>query len=80
MLWLWRRLAAIVLIQPLAWERPYATGGALKSKNKEYCGPSVFRVLPEGFNQLQTVYYIHYPRLVEFLDAESGIEKVINGT
>ena len=34
LLWLWRRLAAAALIQPLAWERPYAAGAALKSKNK----------------------------------------------
>ena len=29
---LWRRPVAIALIRPLAWERPYATGAALKSK------------------------------------------------
>ena len=28
--WLWRRLAAVALIQTLAWEPPYATGLALK--------------------------------------------------
>ena len=28
--WLWHRLAAMALIQPLAWELPYATGAALK--------------------------------------------------
>ena len=32
--WLWHRLAAAAPIQPLAWELPYATGVALKSKNK----------------------------------------------
>ena len=32
LLWLWYRLAAVALIQPLAWELPYATGAALKSK------------------------------------------------
>ena len=31
LLWLWRRPA---LIWPLAWERPYATGAALKDKIK----------------------------------------------
>ena len=31
--WLWHRPAATASIQPLAWERPYATGAALK-KNK----------------------------------------------
>ena len=28
--WLWRRPAAAAPIQPLAWEPPYASGGALK--------------------------------------------------
>ena len=30
LLWLWHRLAATALIQPLAWEPPYAAGTALK--------------------------------------------------
>ena len=30
LLWLWRRLAAVAPIQPLAWELPYAMGAALK--------------------------------------------------
>ena len=34
-LWLWRRLAAAALIWLLAWDLPYATGAALKSKNKQ---------------------------------------------
>ena len=32
LLWLWCRLAAVALIQPLAWELPYAMGAALKNK------------------------------------------------
>ena len=32
LLWLWCRLADAALMQPLAWEPPYATGAALKSK------------------------------------------------
>ena len=32
-LWLWRRLAAIAPIRPIAWELPYATGAAVKRKN-----------------------------------------------
>ena len=32
LLWLWCRLAATALIQPLAWECPYATGAALKGQ------------------------------------------------
>ena len=35
LLWLWRRLAAIALIQPLAWEFTYATSVALKSQKKK---------------------------------------------
>ena len=34
LLWLWCRPEAVALIQPLAWEPPYATGEALKSKKK----------------------------------------------
>ena len=35
LLWLWRRLAAVASIGPLAWETPYATNVALKSKKKK---------------------------------------------
>ena len=35
LLWLWRRLAAAALIQPLAWEPPYAAGAALKRPKKK---------------------------------------------
>ena len=35
LLWLWRRLAAVALIQPLAWELPYAAVAALKSKKEK---------------------------------------------
>ena len=34
LLWLWRRLAAVALIRPLAWEPPYAVGLALKRQKK----------------------------------------------
>ena len=30
--WLWHRPAAVVPVQPLVWELPYATGVALKRK------------------------------------------------
>ena len=36
LLWLWHRPAAAALIRPLAWEPPYATGTALKSKIHTY--------------------------------------------
>ena len=35
LLWLWRKLAAIAPIGPLAWEPPNATGVALKKKKKK---------------------------------------------
>ena len=36
LLWLWHRPAAIALLRPLAWELPYAVGGALeKAKRQE---------------------------------------------
>ena len=35
LLWLWRRLAAVARIGPLAWELPYATGAAPKRQKKK---------------------------------------------
>ena len=35
LLWLWCRPAAIVPIQPLAWEHPYAAGAAPQKKAKK---------------------------------------------
>ena len=35
LLWLWYRPTSIALIQPLAWELPYATSVALKKKKKK---------------------------------------------
>ena len=34
-LWLWRRPAAVALIQPLAWEPAHAMGAALRKRKKE---------------------------------------------
>ena len=34
LLWLWHRPAAMALIQPLAWEPPYAMGMAQKNRKK----------------------------------------------
>ena len=38
LLWLWCRLAAVALIQLLAWEGPYAVGAALKKQKKKNYG------------------------------------------
>ena len=35
LLWLWRRLAAVALIQPPTWELPYVVGVALKRQKKK---------------------------------------------
>ena len=35
LLWLWHRPAAAALIQPLAWEPPYAVSAAIKKAKKE---------------------------------------------
>ena len=35
LLWLWRRLADVALIQPLAWELPYAVDTALKRQKEK---------------------------------------------
>ena len=35
LLWLWRRVAAVALIGPLAWEPPYAVSAALKIQKKK---------------------------------------------
>ena len=34
-LWLWRRLTAVALVRPLAWEPPYAAGAALGKDKKD---------------------------------------------
>ena len=35
LLWLWRRLAAVALLRPLAWKPPYAVGVALKRQKRK---------------------------------------------
>ena len=38
LLWLWHRLVATAVIQPLAWEPPYVTGVTLKSQKEKKKG------------------------------------------
>ena len=45
LLWLWCRLAAVAPIQHLAWEPPFSTGEALKSKQKKGFLDGVCRVM-----------------------------------
>ena len=57
LLWLWCRLAATALIQPLAWEPPYASGSALKRQKKR--GGLIFiNLLKHGEQVLKTVTFI----------------------
>ena len=35
LLWLWHRLAAVALIQPFAWECPYAAGVTLNKQKQK---------------------------------------------
>ena len=55
LLWLWPGLAAAALLQPLAWEFPYATCAALKSKtNNSNSNNNVSHL--EGCGSKGTVY------------------------
>ena len=57
--WLWRRLAALVPIGPLAWEPPYAVGAALKKqqkKKKKYMHPNVHRSTIYNSQDIPNVY------------------------
>ena len=56
LLWLWCSLAATAPIGPLAWERPYAAGAALKRQQ-----------IPQRFvyNTLQAVLALHDATLTQ---------------
>ena len=57
LLWLWHRPAAAAPIQPLAWELPYATHAALKSKKRKKKFPNVFSfILSQTFPSLQIIF------------------------
>ena len=43
LLWLWCRLAAVVLILPLSWEPPYAAGVTLNNNNNNKSTMCLFR-------------------------------------
>ena len=62
LLWLWHRLAAAVLIRPLAWEPLYAIGAALKKKKKQIF---LKRKLSQG-SHLCTPKLDRVPMLIKF--------------
>ena len=66
LLWLWYRLQTVALIQPLAWEPPYAAGEALKRKKKKGfeldfankdLNPRSARYISQNGSQ---IYHLHY--------------------
>ena len=55
LLWLWRRLAVVAPIRPLAWELPHALGAALeKTKNKIKIKIKI-KMMERGKSRLLTV-------------------------
>ena len=62
LLWLWRRPGAIALIRPPAWEPPYTTGVALKSKKKKNKkkNPYAFKRQITEIREENTIMYIKY--------------------
>ena len=61
MLWLWCWLAAAALIQPLAWECPYAASAALKKakKKKEEGKKERKKEMKEVWLQNVVAYYVY---------------------
>ena len=64
LLWLWRRSAAAVLIQPLVWEIPYAGKCSPKKKKKKKKKNLMQKVMKvgegkncEGGNNICTIVY-----------------------
>ena len=59
LLWLWCRLVATALIQPLTWELPYATSAALKKDKKRKRKKSLDEVITrKEKNMSETQIYI----------------------
>ena len=67
LLWLWCRLAASVLIWPLAWELPYTVGVALKRQKIKniVCHNTKLKILNNQFNEdMQDLYTENYKALL----------------
>ena len=75
LVWLWNRLAAVVPIQPLAWELPYAMCVALKKKKKNQHTGLVWASNPIGCVLIKEEYLdteIHTRRTHVNMKAEVG--------
>ena len=57
LLWLWRRLAVIAPIRPLAWEPPHAAGVALKRQKKKK--KKIIRQVMDMYITLVVVIVLH---------------------
>ena len=71
LLCLWHRPAATPPIGPLAWERPYAAGVAIKKKKKKKKKSPPFYVAPP-FNINCPIYIIVLPLTLPCLTCSSG--------
>ena len=74
--WLWRRLAAIAPIRPLAWEFACAAGAALKKKNH--------KIIKEETTHVQCIcMYLLWKKIHIFVDPHSSnpccLRVVMNG-
>ena len=61
LLWLWYRPAAAALIQPLAWEPPYAAGAALKRPKKK---PKIKKQKPIHFEWDCITSHVPFPPIL----------------
>ena len=65
---LWRRLVAAALIQPLAWEPPYARGAALKRpKKKKKKRLHGFLILKYRGNKMSGLHNLSFLVILDFL-------------
>ena len=67
LLWLWRRLAAIALTGPLAWELPYAGGAALNKQAKKTKIPGKFQKAKVEFAVSATIFTHHLRCIYNYL-------------
>ena len=59
MLWLWRRLAAVALIRPQAWEPPYAVSVALLGPFGPFLRPKIKNRRNLKVNSVKSTFSIH---------------------
>ena len=75
LLWLWYRLAAVALIRPLAWEAPYTTRAALKSKKTKQKQKHMLKLL-RGHSHLR--FLIHPQPPVRMISKQLAVRVPIS--